>query len=70
MKIKIKVQVGAFHKSKEHPDGDFLYLIRDPNEIIEDVLAKEHQFKVKNVHRLADGSIHLIEFEAETYEEL
>lgn len=68
MKIKIKIQVGAYHKPQDDPDRDFRRLLQTPEDLLEWVMEDlEHHFKVGKVWRMADGTPHLIEFEAETF---
>lgn len=68
MRYKLNLQVGAYHKPTEDPDADFIRLSLTPHQdLLFDAMNNlEFNFQVKEIHKLADGSIHLIEFEAIT----
>lgn len=70
MKIRILVQVGAYHKNKENPNADFMFLSQPTKNIIEWV-GKQAATKPKvTVHQLADGTPHLVEMEYIVYKEI
>lgn len=66
MRIRILVQVGAFTKDPSNPQADFIKLLQTPESILKwayDEL-KNYPFELVKLHQLADGSAHLMEFEA------
>jgi len=69
MKVRILLQVGAFHKSKDDPDKDFKILLRDPKELLDKLVKLEYDFHVLKNWKLPDGSTHLLELEAVVYTE-
>lgn len=65
MRIRLLLQVGAYHKEKENPDADFLKLYESPETIMRWAMEEiDHNFRVKQEHKMADGTPFLIEFES------
>jgi len=66
MRCKLNLQLGVYHKPKNNPDADYIKIGTTPmKELLEFAMNElEHNFTVKEIHKLADGSTHLIEFES------
>lgn len=68
MRYRILLQVAVHHKPKDNPDADFMRLGATPlNDLLYEAMDTiKYDFKLKEVHKLADGSPHMVEFEAIT----
>lgn len=65
MRYKLNLQIGVYHKPKGNPDADWIKIGMTPmQELLEIANKLDYDFKLKDIHKLADGSTHLIEFES------
>jgi len=66
MRYRLLLQVGAYHKPTDNPDADFITLSSTPPRdlVLEAMNSLNFNFMVKEVHKLADGATHMIEFES------
>lgn len=66
MRYRLNLQVGVYHKPKDNPDADWIKLgLTSMKDLLEHAMNElDFNFTVKEIHKLADGSTHLIEFES------
>lgn len=64
MRVRLLLQVGAYHKEPENPDADFLKLLSNKEELLKWTQSLDYNFKVKQEHKMIDGTPFLIEYEA------
>lgn len=66
MRYKLNLQVGVYHKPTDNPDADFIKLGTTPlKDLLYDAMNNlEFNFELKDIHKLADGSAFLVEFES------
>ena len=66
MRYRLLLQLGVFHKPKDNPQADFIKLATVPLKelLYEGMNNVNYEFTVKEIHKLADGTPHTIEFES------
>mgnify|MGYP001584452139 CR=1 FL=1 len=70
MKIRLLLQIGAYHKTKADPDADFLQLSQSLESILDWATMQTPNSPRVRIHRLADGTTNLVEWEWICYKEL